>query len=849
MPNNLRSVRERLTTLALLIVGIAIFILSLAANWIGLGHSPGFGWKKQTLLCAGLFLSTCGVWRLWITQARERLFPAVPADAAATEPSRPHRPRIDVGLLVILALPWALLFASVNWIFDYEIGTPFIDAWLYFGFFLDLPGYLRAFPETYYGSRLPWILPGYEAHKLFTPIIATYALHFGLYYTTAASFYLTLKHTVGRRAALLATIGMGSYGFFLWAMGSDYVEGPAIAYFLLTTLALTNTARRLRPWAWLALGGTFYGAMVYTNLFLVVFTPPLLLYYLAVNWQQNRHSLKVSSLFFTSGFLAISVLLGAVSYALGGDLLFYAPSIRSAHQLATQLDPWKYPVQTWLSGATWLVLPSLAVLSSMALLIVAWKARSGRTNRFLILFQIYFLMCASIMLLWDLRGGATLQETFYASLLIPPMFLAWGAQLASMTDRLSSRNFIFLVCGVLAICLLAYRVPGDSHLTVFLSTHAPWLALVLALAAGTTLLLSGAAARTATLSIMCVTLALANVASGAFRTKNARMSKPGFLAIVDTVQAIRTLEPSGKVLFWYQLSEPQGNYYRSVSSTYLWGFSLIGEQFPSLERDKRASQPPGPDRPLVILTTENDALLKAQASLRQIGLGAELLTERRIQEESIGWNLFFIKLHDWPFIEEIRFTPDEWPESFSLRWESQERRTVELRNSEVTSLFQSDMTGNTDWLVNRYGGPGGLDPQQNCLASGDGCGLYHAGDPRDHLSSPFATLPVGQEFSVFFTIWVKPYRGTVMPRIFLQNERFDTLAESTQLKARGDGWVLRGGWLQVRNARQLRMVVTQPLGSSSLLDKALLVQIPDPSPAKPAAPATTPKRPDRLSPG
>jgi hypothetical protein len=72
---------------------------------------------------------------------------------------------------------------------------------------------------------------------------------------------------------------------------------------------------------------------------------------------------------------------------------------------------------------------------------------------------------------------------------------------------------------------------------------------------------------------------------------------------------------------------------------------------------------------------------------------------------------------------------------------------------------------------------------------------------------------------------VKPLKGFV-PRIFLQDEHFLTVAEGRKLLVGKDGWVLDGNWLDIGHAEKLRLVVMQPAGSTSLLDKALLVEIP-----------------------
>jgi len=742
---------------------------------------------------------------------------------------------IDLGLVVILALPWALLSIGSNWIFAYVMGSNVIDPWFYFGFFLSLRNHLRIFPATYYGSRLSWILPGHLVYQVFSPAIAPYVLHIGLYYTSMIPFYLILKHIIGRDTALLTAVLMGSYGYFLLPMGSDYVDGPGIAYFLLTTLALTNAARLQRSWVWLVLGGVFYGAMVYTNLFLVLFTLPLLLFYITANYEQLQHSLKRSFLFFALGLLAISVLLGTASEIYGGDFLFYAPSIRAASELATQVNPYRLPFRAWRDQATWLVLPCLVVSGCIVFLRTVWNSRSDCKTRFLMLFQFIFLISAAMFVSFQMKNGAVLQYTYYVSFLIPAMFLAIGAQLAPTIERLSSQQFALAVCSALAILLLPRVVPASLGLASFLSSHAPWLVASLALM-GTAVLFFGGTRKTALmLSLACLALALVNVAAGDLRGRDARMFGPGFQAIAKSFQAVRSVEPSVKVLFWYRLDEPMGSFYRSVASTYLWGYSVVNERFPSLEKGPDLLQIPRANMPLVILTNDQDAFPRAETALRQFGLGAQLIAERRIEEGPVAWNMIFVQLHNWPYVEDVQLTSAAWPANIRVLLESQDQKDIPLVGPEAHTLFQSDLSAGTEWAINRYGNSGGLSIEASCLAMNDNCGRYSSADPRDHLASPLYSLSKEDATSVFFSIWVKPAPGTEGATVILQNEQFETVAVSRELMTGKDGWVLRGDLLSGQKAKQLRMVVSQPRGSVSFLDKAEMIQVPDLSisPAKP----------------
>src|SRR5664279_5036842 len=86
------------------------------------------------------------------------------------------------------ALPYAiallLLPVVVLWRHDDPLYTPLwqADPWFYLGYFRDLVNFKRdSFPGFYYGSRLSWILPGFLAHWLFSPLVANAVLHLSVH--------------------------------------------------------------------------------------------------------------------------------------------------------------------------------------------------------------------------------------------------------------------------------------------------------------------------------------------------------------------------------------------------------------------------------------------------------------------------------------------------------------------------------------------------------------------------------------------------------------------------------------------------------------------------------------------
>src|SRR5947208_8619597 len=105
-----------------------------------------------------------------------------------------------------------------------------IDPWIYTGFFLSLPSYMQRFPDTYYGSRLSAILPGFVAQSTFAPLLANYVLHLTLFCVLLLATYGFVRLGSNRATALLAAFVMAWNPVILSAVSWDYVDGFGIAF-------------------------------------------------------------------------------------------------------------------------------------------------------------------------------------------------------------------------------------------------------------------------------------------------------------------------------------------------------------------------------------------------------------------------------------------------------------------------------------------------------------------------------------------------------------------------------------------------------------------------------------------
>ena len=127
--------------------------------------------------------------------------------------------------IVIFFYPLILVLINSNWIFTPASLSP--DPWFYFAYFRYFNDYALSFPSNahYFVERLTWDVPGYYINKIFQPELANYIIHLLVYYVAVFSLYGILKILFNRRSALISALLMGSYPWFLRAVGWDYVDG------------------------------------------------------------------------------------------------------------------------------------------------------------------------------------------------------------------------------------------------------------------------------------------------------------------------------------------------------------------------------------------------------------------------------------------------------------------------------------------------------------------------------------------------------------------------------------------------------------------------------------------------
>lgn len=577
--------------------------------------------------------------------------------------------KVEPTLLLLLVLPWVIALSSNNWLFEQH---SYIDSWIYLGFFLRFNQFLSILGDTYYASRLSVIIPGHIAFELFPPLAAQYILHVTFYYLAIISFYLTLKYTLNSRAAFLSTVMLGCYAWFHERIGSNYVDGFGIAYYLVTVLMLTLAAKRGSWRTFLVLGGFFYGCLIYSNLFWVVLTPSLAIYHLAANSQNHKSFLK-SCCFFVIGFAVSTLLFGIISFTINGKFLFFLSSINTALSFLSVESVYRNDWSKWTRTASWLTLLVVTFVNILVFLVINFGGNTTRRTQLIVFsFQFCFALNLLIFITFDLLRRPTLQFDYYASYLIPSMFLAIGSlltQLELTLERLKPYQLSLAVGGTILVTMIAYRLPAQSTLfyyqigiaTCFFS--AVWLIYLgwalfcdriqkIGIYAFLLLLLTFNAINAITItSLNYVLLVHSNFPDPDTLTHlnqvNLTQKEDSFLIAVHAQQHLKLVDPKIQLLFWYDVSESW--IYRSIASMCLWRH--LSENFPeseiksnsdlrSISRSKEVIEH-FPN--IVILSKKQSVLEEAKQSLAKLGYNAELLSTHNMQQGSLSFRMTFIK--------------------------------------------------------------------------------------------------------------------------------------------------------------------------------------------------------------
>jgi hypothetical protein len=511
---------------------------------------------------------------------------------------------------VLLALPAALTVLLPDWFYTYH---DTIDPWVYHGFFRHYESYTTTlFPGTYYGTRLGWIAPGYLAYAAFGAVTANAVLHVAFYIAALFALYRIVLTVVGASAALFAAVAFGLHLPVIRAIGADYVDGPVTTYALIAAACVTRAWRTSSPWPSL-LGGIAVGAMLHSNIGAALLLPSILIWLVPASRETadwKRAAWHVWNLL--TGLLAGTALLAQFSLAHGGSWLFFIPSLSYATQTS---NPWDVAGVNWMLSAPWLFLP--AALAAAAMLVYATRGRQLWADQLQTRAVAAFALTLLIFVVFDYAGpGALLAAPFYASWLLPSAFVMIGVLVHDDSSRPWPRHALAFV----PLVLLGASVARPSWFAL------PWQAA--APIAAIALILTGAVARSRLIPTLTIACALACVQGAMPATYHADPTRvDAFHAIdkgVSIIERYRTSRPA----FLLDVEGPLARYSRGLTSVYLWGYTIVGPEFPRITEQQAALVEPG--MTVVIISNRQSTGSRFDEVFEPYGMAGAVLGRARI---------------------------------------------------------------------------------------------------------------------------------------------------------------------------------------------------------------------------
>ena len=544
-----------------------------------------------------------------------------------------HKRFLDTYRWILLIVPIVLLLINDQWCFTQ---LRFIDPWFYLGFSLNYPDYAGEwFQNTYYGSRLPAILPSFLAHKLLPPLAANYVVHLAVYYLAIFSLDYVLAAFISRKAAFATALFLGCYARFAGAVGSDYVDGTGIAFQLLALVFLIKAVKAENVRWWLCASGAAAAAMVHTHLLLFFYSPIFVILFLVLSKSaRGKTWLAILMEFlppFIAGAVSLTAMLGLINLLAGGAFFFFAASLQFAKSMSSVENPWRKPLAVWLPEARHLALALAMLVSSLIYVVRVSVGRSNSVDTNAPIRWAVALCLAGMSLTMvglEALGQPILQYEYHPSYLIPLTFLGlglfvleplgavfWSSDNAAV--KWPRRAAVVLTGGL----LLAWVIPDGwrEHWGVQEIYNTP-PGLTWALCAGGTAMVLLRIFRPLdawTEVLALLGSGLVALAAGSTFLPLPQPARDSFVAVVAANRLVSPYIAERPHKFWYSKHAPLANDYLAISSTFLWQYSLVNDELPTLTKEQ-AQTLHNYDR-LLLMTEEAAEVIKAQAALQACG--------------------------------------------------------------------------------------------------------------------------------------------------------------------------------------------------------------------------------------
>lgn len=557
-------------------------------------------------------------------------------------------------ILILILLPILQVIINSNWIFTPR--SEFPDSWFYYSYFHYFYDYAPNFPSNihYFVERLSWNIPGYILYHLFSPLVANYILHLAAYFIAILSLYGILSLLFNRRTALITALLMGSYPWFLRAVGWDYVDGIGIAYFLFTLFLITLGVKQKERWGWSLFGaGIAFALLLISNPFWFGFTAAIGVYFEIIYVKHRRRFIR-GLLLFLCGALLTGLIFAVFYKSVTGQFFFLQNSLSFSRRIAKDVQNSQNVISFYgLMPPYWHILPILTALTTIPVLM--------RTKGFLhyrkafIACVLLFILSYAWLIFWHLYSTPYLVVFLYSSYIIPGTFLMLGSQIHSVLEDISIYRFRMIIILTIIFSILPLLI-----FTLFPEIQVIQQNILLTISLSIIFLVFNPALFQNQILLPIIALSIAfigyigdtNIIPHVF-VADRFSNMNNFLAVEDVISAVNAryshqIGNYGSFKIWY----PGGKYlptYTSIASVYLypWGNNII--LHPESDRLVWNNFNNLTDKDnLIILTNHSTGLEEANEVLHPLNANVTLDSAVKIDRGDIQFNVLFTTIHTTP---------------------------------------------------------------------------------------------------------------------------------------------------------------------------------------------------------
>jgi hypothetical protein len=484
---------------------------------------------------------------------------------------------VHVGL--ILVLPIILVLINPNWIFNASI----TDDYIYTGYQLALPKYVGWSPSEshYFIERLSVTLPGYVIRQFFSPLIANFVLHLGVYYIAIFSVYGIINKLFNARMAIIVALLFGQYPLILRATGWDYVDGYSMIYMSLSLYCLTQAPHSRRRSLYLLGAGGFYLLMITANLFNLFYAPALAIYLIFLESLYNKPLRLIrTGIFVFLGMAGVYLPLALFYYQLAGHVLL-SNSVNFVTDNQTSLTEGALVVFNTVPPQWYLLLTLVAIMLIARLMTVktipvsinpSSKHTPEQIQRAVI--GVFVFTCL-VMVLFRLRGSLYMNLSFYHANIVMTAFLPLGVIFSHKLIHLSPTRFRYVVGGAFFVPMIPFITFTFAHHLLTQTTITIFFigAVIFALA-------SIILYRTQTIHWLVLFVTFASVPCGVIYILNTYRPQRDFsqylyeqtLAVYEAIDQRYDSFSLDDFRIWYPPNDLQIIVFQNVSATYLWSW-------------------------------------------------------------------------------------------------------------------------------------------------------------------------------------------------------------------------------------------------------------------------------------